>query len=151
MRPVLLILLVLFSTQTIFAQVKKAPAHKAVPSKKSLAISPAMKASMTGGQLIYSQNCISCHQADGYGVQNMNPPLVKTSWVLGDKTRLINILLKGLSRQEIDGTMYQNVMPSHDFLTDQQIADVLTYVRNSFGNKAIAVTEPEVKVQRAKK
>ncbi|MEX8547947.1 MAG: cytochrome c [Mucilaginibacter sp.] len=151
MRPVLLTLLVLFSAQTIFAQVKKAPAHKPVASKNRMVVSPTSKASMTNGQAVYSQSCVSCHQPDGYGVQNMNPPLIKTSYVLGDKTRLINILLKGLSHQEIDGNMYQNVMPSHDFLTDQQIADVLTYVRNSFGNKASAVTEPEVKAQRAKK
>lgn len=151
MRLVLFTLFVLFSTQILFAQVKKATAYKVVPSKNRIVVSPALKASMTNGQVIYSQSCVSCHQVDGYGVQNMNPPLIKTSYVLGDKTRLINILLKGLSHQEIDGNMYQNVMPSHDFLTDQQIADVLTYVRNSFGNKASAVTEPEVKALRAKK
>jgi mono/diheme cytochrome c family protein len=151
MRSVLLTLVVLFSTQILFAQVKKGTTHKPVASKNRMETSPALKASITNGQAIYSQSCVSCHQPDGYGVQNMNPPLIKTSYVLGDKTRLINILLKGLSRQEIDGVMYQNVMPSHDFLTDQQIADVLTYVRNSFGNKASAVTEPEVKAQRAKK
>lgn len=151
MKSVLLTLLVLFFTQILFAQAKKGTAHKVVPSKNRIVVSPALKASMTNGQVTYSQSCVSCHQPDGYGVQNMNPPLIKTSYVLGDKTRLINILLKGLSHQEIDGNMYQNVMPSHDFLTDQQIADVLTYVRNSFGNKASAVTEPEVKVQRAKK
>ena len=151
MKHVLLTLLLLLSTQIIFAQVKKAPAHKVVASKNRLAVSPVLKAAMTNGQVIYSQSCVSCHEPDGYGVQNMNPPLIKTSYVLGDKTRLINILLKGLSHQEIDGNMYQNVMPSHDFLTDQQIADVLTYVRNSFGNKASAVTEPEVKALREKK
>ena len=89
--------------------------------------------------------------ADAGGVQNMNPPLIKTSYVLGDKTRLINVLLNGMEDQEIDGESYQNVMPAHDFLTDQQIADVLTYVRNSFGNKASAVQVGEVKTARAAK
>ncbi len=148
MRLVFLTLVVLFSTQTLFAQVKKSVAHKPVGKKSALA---APAASMAAGKLIYGQNCISCHQVDGYGVQNMNPPLIKTSYVLGDKTRLINILLNGLSHQEIDGETYQNVMPSHDFLTDQQIADVLTYVRNSFGNKASAVKLAEVKTLRVKK
>jgi len=88
---------------------------------------------------------------DGGGVQNMNPPLTKTKWVLGDKAQLIQIVLKGLSTGvEIDGHSNYNVMASHADLSDLQIADVLTYVRNSFGNKAKAVTEAEVRAVRAK-
>ena len=76
----------------------------------------------------------------------MNPPLVKTTYVLGDKTELIKILLNGFNKNvDINGSTYSNVMASHDFLKDQEIADVLTYVRNSFGNKADAVTADEVK------
>jgi len=52
-------------------------------------------------------------------------------------------------RVEIEGNTYSNVMPSHDFLKDQDIANVLTYVRNSFGNKASTVTATEVKKVRA--
>lgn len=102
------------------------------------------------GQLVYEQNCLACHQASGSGVPNLNPPLRETDWVLGDKTRLINVLLKGLQGQEIEGDVYDNAMPAHDFLTDTQIADVLTYIRNSFGNKASAVTADEVKAVRGK-
>ena len=60
------------------------------------------------------------------------------------------MVLKGLTGVEINGNKYHNVMAPHDFLTDQEIADVLTYVRNSCGNKAKAVTVPEVKAVRAK-
>jgi mono/diheme cytochrome c family protein len=82
----------------------------------------------------------------------MNPPLIKTSYVLGDKKRLINVVLKGLNEEvEINGEYYDNPMPPQPQLTDQQIADVLTYVRNSFGNKASAVSVAEVKAMRAKK
>jgi mono/diheme cytochrome c family protein len=110
-----------------------------------------LAASVERGKKVYSERCLVCHQADGGGVQNMNPPLTKTKWVLGDKAQLIQIVLKGMSTGvEIDGDSYHNVMASHADLSDQQIADVLTYVRNNFGNKAKAVTVTEVKVVRAK-
>ena len=80
----------------------------------------------------------------------MNPPLTGTTYVLGDKTRLIKIVLNGFNeRVEIDGDIYSNPMPALNILTDQEIADVLTYVRNSFGNKANAVHASDVKKVRA--
>lgn len=100
------------------------------------------------GQTIYEQHCLTCHQANGSGVPNLNPPLRNVDWVTGDKTRLINVLLNGLQGQEIDGETYDNVMPAHDFLTDQQLADVLTYIRGSFGNKADAIKPEQVKALR---
>lgn len=93
-----------------------------------------------------------CHQESGDGVPGLNPPLVKTAWVLGDKPKLINVILKGLHEPvEINGERYNNIMPANDFLSDQEISDVLTFVRNSFGNKASAVSAAEVKAERAKK
>ncbi len=112
---------------------------------------PATAAVKTPGQLIYEQNCLTCHQINGSGVPNLNPPLRQTDWVLGDKTRLINVLLKGLQGQEIEGEAYDNAMPAHDFLKDDEIADVLTFIRSNFGNKAPAVTPDEVKAVRAVK
>lgn len=103
------------------------------------------------GQAIYEQHCLACHQANGSGVPNLNPPLRGTDWVMGDKIRLINVLLKGLQGQEIDGEFYDNAMPAHDFLDDAKIAGVLTYIRGNFGNKADAVTADEVKAVRAVK
>ena len=110
-----------------------------------------LTASIKRGSVVYNQFCLACHQANGGGVPNLNPPLIKTKFVLGNKKELAKIILKGLSGEiEISGEVYNNVMPPHNFLTDQQIADVLTFVRNSFGNKASAVTVAEVKAQRAK-
>lgn len=112
---------------------------------------PAATASIKRGQQVYSTTCIVCHQKDGGGVPRLNPPLIKTSYVLGDKSQLIQIVLKGLNQPiEVEGETYNNVMPPFAHLTDQQIADVLTYVRNSFGNKASAVTVSQVKAERAK-
>ena len=131
-----------------YAQTKKPAKMKLVAKPVSTSAVVAVK---TPGQLIYEQNCLTCHQANGSGVPNLNPPLRGTDWVLGDKNRLINVLLKGLQGQEIEGDMYDNAMPAHDFLDDSQIADVLTYIRNNFGNKASAVTADEVKAVRAVK
>ena len=108
------------------------------------------KASMTRGKALYETACLACHQADGSGVPNLNPPITKTKWVLGDKSKLIDIILKGMDEEiEVDGQYYSNTMPAHTHLKDQEVADILTYVRNSFGNKASAVTVSEVKKQRA--
>lgn len=111
---------------------------------------PVSKERMAAGKKVYDTYCLTCHQADGTGVPRLNPPLVKTDFVLGDKKRLIGIILKGMDEQvEIEGNYYNNVMASHDFLSDQEVADVLTFIRNSFGNKAGAVSPAEVKAVRA--
>ncbi len=110
-----------------------------------------IKASIERGQKVYAGTCLACHQADALGVQRMNPPLVKTTWVLGDKKKLAKIVLFGLKGGEIviDGDDFHNPMPPQaGQLTDQQIADALTYVRNNFGNKASAVTVADVKAAR---
>lgn len=110
-----------------------------------------LKASKDRGKVVYDTYCLACHMQDGGGAPRMNPPLIKTKFVLGDKKKLIGIVMNGLSGVEVDGEDYSNVMAPHNFLTDQQIADVLTYVRNSFGNKASAVAVAEVKAARPKK
>ena len=114
--------------------------------------SSAVKLSIERGKKVYAEQCLTCHQADGGGVQNMNPPLIKTKWVLGDKNALITIVLKGMNQElEINGDTYHNVMPPHETtMTDQQIADVLTFIRSNFGNKASAIKEADVKAVRAK-
>lgn len=113
---------------------------------------PSVQASITRGKKLYDTYCLPCHLADGGGVPRMNPPLVKTVYVLGDKKRLIGIVLNGMDEPlEIDGETYSNVMAPHEFLKDHEVADVLTYVRNSFGNKASAITAEEVKTVRAEK
>lgn len=107
-------------------------------------------AQIAKGKALYRQYCISCHQENGSGVPRMNPPLIKTEYVLGDKARLIGVLLKGLNEEvEINGEYYSNPMPSQAALKDQEIADILSYVRNSFGNKASTISAAEVTQVRA--
>lgn len=138
--PLILISLAGLSSQ---AQTKK-PAAKA----KTATAATDVKASIQRGQVVYASNCLVCHMADGGGIPGMNAPLGKTSYVLGNNQRLINVLLKGMQGVEIDGEEYRNVMPPFTQLSNQQIADVLTYVRNNFGNKAPAVTVKDVNAVR---
>jgi glucose/arabinose dehydrogenase len=139
------------TAQPATTTVKDAQSTIITPSTTIYKVRTAIKASYNAGALVYKNNCAVCHQNDGGGVQDLNAPLIKTDYVLGNKTRLINVLIKGLHNVEINGEKYSNSMPSHNFLTNKQMADVLTYVRNSFGNKASAVTITEVKVLRTKK
>lgn len=111
----------------------------------SIPVQDALKESMERGKTVYQNTCLACHQSNGSGVPGLNPPLKKTKYVLGDKKVLINIVLEGLDEEiEVNDEVYSNVMPAFNTLKDQEIADVLTYVRNSFGNKASAVLEADV-------
>ena len=108
-----------------------------------------MKAAPGGGL------CFTCHQPNGQGLAGQFPPLAGSDWVLGDKERLIKISINGLMGEiEVNGVKYNNVMAPPGIppgsLTDQQIADVLTYIRNDWGNSASAVTPFEVSVVREK-
>jgi mono/diheme cytochrome c family protein len=144
-----LFILLFFFPVLVLAQ-SPSTAPKATTPKSTNAPKRGAATTAPDGQKVYEQYCLTCHQANGSGVPKLNPPLRQTDWVNGDKARLINVLLKGLQDQEVEGEVYDNVMPAHDFLTDQQIADVLTYIRSSFGNKASVITPDEVKAQRAK-
>ncbi len=138
------LMLAILAGSASFAQVKK-PTF----TTKAATVSPVLvKASITRGKVVYGTYCISCHQADGGGVPSLNAPLIHTSQVLGSKTQLINIILKGMQGVDIGGESYSNVMPPASHLSNEQIADVLTYIRNSFGNKASAVTLADVKAVR---
>lgn len=122
------------------------------PENKTAKAQPSVKASVERGKTVYLQRCMACHQMDGGGVPRLNPPLDGASKVKGaDKLYLIRIVIKGMTeRVEIDGEYYDNNMSANPDLSDTQIADVLTYIRNNWSNKASAVTADEVKAARAK-
>lgn len=97
------------------------------------------------GERVYRNQCATCHQMDGQGVPGIYPPLQTTEWVLGDKGRLIRLALHGLRGPiEVNGQTYDAVMTPQGFLTDEQLAAVLTHVRTHFGNEASPVTTDEV-------
>lgn len=96
-------------------------------------------------------NCIACHQATGLGLPGAYPPLAGSEWAMGPDERIIRILLDGLSGPiTVKDTQFNNSMPAFGpLLRDEQIADVLTYVRSEWGNNAPAVTADKVKAIRA--
>jgi mono/diheme cytochrome c family protein len=98
------------------------------------------------GKQIYEQTCLPCHQADAGGVPGMTPPLRKSPYVQGAPARLIGIVLQGLTNGvEIDGDTYTNPMPPFGAtLKDEDIADVLSYLRSHFGNRAGPISKPQV-------
>ena len=146
----ILVMVLLFIPTVLKAQTKK-PVTKTSTANTAASSTNTLKASIGRGKTVYAKYCLTCHQVDGSGVINLNPPLTQTKWTLGSKTVLIQQILKGSSGKiEIDGDTFSNTMPPLKVLTDQQIADVLTYVRNSFGNKASAVSVGEVKSVRIK-
>lgn len=110
-----------------------------------------LKGAMVKGKALYLQYCLACHQPDGEGVPKINPSLIKTTYVLGDKKTLINWVLKGSTgaKLTINGKVYSNNMPPQSALKDDEIAYILTYIRNDFGNKASAITAAQVKEVRA--
>lgn len=108
------------------------------------------------GKEIYSREgfCGTCHQLGGEGLSaSQFPPLAGTQWVLGSEERLIKITLKGLyGPMEVLGKQYGGQVPMTPFegmLNDEEVAAVLTYVRNAFGNEASAISPATVQQVRA--
>ena len=152
MNKLFQILIVLFAATIAHAQTKKTTTTtQKTTTTKSTSATGNVTASLERGKAVYAANCLTCHQVNGGGVPNLNPPLSGTKWVKGPKANLVQFVLKGSKGQvEIDGETFHNTMPAQAHLSDEQLADVLTYVRKSFGNKASAVTPAEVTAVRAK-
>ncbi len=103
------------------------------------------------GEGIYQTYCMPCHQQDGGGSFPRYPPLADTDWVTGDKTRLLHVIINGLSGPVvINGETYDFPMPQHNYLSDEEVAGVATYIRQSFGNSASEVTVEEVREFRSR-
>jgi mono/diheme cytochrome c family protein len=108
------------------------------------------------GSKIYAKEgyCTTCHQSNGKGLSASGfPPLANSKWSVGSEERLIKLVLKGLmGPMEVNGVKYSGQVPMTPYgglLNDREVAAVLTYVRNSFGNKAPAVDPMKVKAVRA--
>jgi nitrite reductase (NO-forming) len=105
--------------------------------------------SVKRGQAVYTSTCVSCHQVDGAGVPGVFPPLAKSDYLMDDAKRAIRTVLHGLEGEiTVNGEPYNQQMPSQSHLTDEQVADVLNFVRNNWGNKGPAITPAQVKAER---
>jgi len=113
---------------------------------------------VTGSEIYHREGyCVTCHQENGQGLPDSGfPPLAGTKWVTGNTDRLIKLTLKGLMGPiEVMGKKYPGQVPMTPFehmLTDKEIAAVLTFVRNSYGNKSSSIsTEQVAKIREQKK
>jgi nitrite reductase (NO-forming) len=97
------------------------------------------------GKKTFLTSCFACHMANGEGLPAVFPPLASSDYLKADKDRAVKIVLKGLNGPiTVNGKPYNNVMPPQDF-TDDQVADVLSYVMNSWGNQYGAVSVADVR------
>ncbi len=119
----------------------KAPA---APSTQSFDLDE----SIGHGKTIYNTQCVTCHQQNGEGVKDVYPPLAKSDYLLANKERSIGIVVNGASDEiTVNGAKYEGQMQSVD-LSDEQVSDVLNYVRNSWGNQGEAVHPEEIAPQK---
>lgn len=111
-------------------------------------LSEAAKKQIERGAAVYQSVCGLCHQPTGYGVPNVAPPLAESSWVTGEPERLIRIALQGLYGEiEVNGQKWNLAMPGqgmNPLLDDAKLADVLSYIRNAWGNEATPITAAQV-------
>ena len=104
------------------------------------------------GAKLYNTYCASCHQRDGKGDELRFPPIAGSEWVTGDSMRLIRIILNGAQgAMQVSGKSYNNIMPAFSFLRDEDAAELVNHIRNSFGNRAAPVKKEDVATARSMK
>jgi mono/diheme cytochrome c family protein len=115
-------------------------------------VSPPSPAQMAGGEKIYKGACIACHETDGSGAPRIYPPLPgNANLQSADPSSTLRIILDGAQTVTTPRAPNKGSMPAYPKLSDQEIADVTTYIRNAWGNAAPAVTAAEVaKARKAK-
>ena len=100
---------------------------------------------MSDGEGLYNANCAACHQPTGQGLTGAFPPLANSDYLMKDRSRAIATVIEGLSGEiEVNDQPFNAVMPGMGHLSDAEIAAILTYVTNSWGNEASAFNTDEV-------
>jgi len=127
-------------------------AHGAEGVHAAEATQGAAKARIEEGGKVFSTYCQACHQATGLGLPGAFPPLAKSDYLLKDPQRGVHAVLEGKTGEVVvNGVKFNSVMPNLNYLTDQQIADALTYVLNSWGNDGGVIVPDQVATVRAEK
>ncbi|HZP61285.1 MAG TPA: c-type cytochrome, partial [Opitutaceae bacterium] len=132
------------------AEASKREAQLVAQKQKAIAENPQISGitkeiQMESGKKVFLSACFACHQPDGKGLPGVFPPLAGSDFLKADRDRAIRIPIKGLSGPiTVNGKPYNNIMPPQQF-TDEQIADALTYVMNSWGNNFGTVSAADVK------
>jgi mono/diheme cytochrome c family protein len=125
--------------------------ERILPGMQGAAAAPVVLDPRAVGKRVFVTNCIACHQTTGLGLPGAYPPLAGSEWAQGPEDRIIRIVLNGLTGPiTVKGGSFNNSMPVFGpMLRDEQIADVLTYVRSEWGNNAPPVAADKVKQIRA--
>ena len=101
------------------------------------------------GSVLFKGTCSVCHQESGQGLANVFPPLAGSDFLKADPQRAIGIVLNGLTGPvTVNGTDFNSVMPPMSQLNDDEIANILTFVTNSWGNSGNAISSAQVKQAR---
>ena len=128
-------------------------ADSVVTATRKQPLSAAAHQQIERGAAVYQTVCGLCHQPTGYGIPNVAPPLAESEWATGEPERIIRIALHGLYGEiEVNGQKWNLAMPGqgeNPMLDDSKLADVLSYVRNAWGNEASAIDASQVAAVRA--
>jgi nitrite reductase (NO-forming)/hydroxylamine reductase len=128
-----------------------AAANRAAEVHAAETVQGGAKARLPEGAKVFETYCQACHQANGQGLPGAFPPLAKSDYLLADPKRGIAAVLSGLSGPiTVNGQKFDSVMPHLNYLSDQQIADALTYVLNSWGNDGGVIVPEQVAEARGK-
>ena len=102
------------------------------------------------GEALFAGTCSVCHQANGAGLPSVFPPLAKSDYLAADPKHAIDVVLRGLTgKLKVNGGNYDSVMPPMNQLNDDEVANILTYVLNSWGNPGGRISTEDVKKARA--
>ncbi|MGN5954698.1 copper-containing nitrite reductase [Sphingobacterium lactis] len=124
--------------------IQKMPGKK----KEEVIVAKTPEQSIADGKAIFSRTCLACHQSDGKGIKAVFPPLANSDYLNKSKDKAIEAVIHGLKGDiMVNGEKYNSVMPSQS-LSDQEVADVLNYVYNSWGNNKTIIAPADVKKKR---
>jgi len=144
-----LFLCLAFTATTITAKTKDDAVHAAEVSSANAAT---LDERINNGQRVFTANCAACHQADGRGLPGAFPPLAGSDYIASDPLKAVHAVLNGLSGPiTVNGTDYNAVMPNLAYLSNSDVADVVTFVINSFGNTGGEINVAQVAAERGGK
>ena len=144
-----LLVSLVFTVSGISAKTQDDVVHAA---EVASANAPTKTERISNGEKLFTTNCAACHQANGKGLSGAFPPLAESDYFAKDPMKAVAAVLNGLSGPvTVNGTQYNAVMPNLAYMSDSDVADVVTYVVNSFGNKGGEINAAQVSAARGGK
>lgn len=139
---------VLVTLATLFLGFSKINPYRPVSFSPLTIVQEDLQASIKRGKDLYTANCASCHMANGEGIKGVFPPLAKSDYYSTDKARAIRSILYGVKgKMIVNGVEYNGQMAAYPF-KDDQLADLMNYIGNSWGNQAQRVEPTEIAAAR---